>query len=926
MTPLLTTKLHMPSPPAKLLKRGQLVRRLNAGLQSGHQVFLVSAPPGFGKTTCVCEWILSLQDWPASWLSLDTSDDDPLQFFMYFLAALQKIDQSIGRKIEPVLLAGELPPVNIITTTLINDIQESAGKSLIVLDDFQVIQDSIILQVLEMLLQNMPQSMHLVLISREDPVLPLSRLRANNRLTELRAMDLRLSRDEAGCLLNDITGLAISDKDVAMLDEKTEGWIAGLQLAAIAMQPIKSGIETEGFSNFISQLSGSHRYILSYLTEQVLSRQSEETRDFLLDTSILDRMSPDLCDAVTGRSDSGIQLRRLDEANLFIVPLDESQKWYRYHNLFADLLRDLQKSHHPERIAELHRRASKWYAQNNMVNESMKHALAAKDYAMAVDLLEENAMKMIMQGYVRTVSIWVQAMPAEWRTQSPRTYLALAWMHLLRGTYVQASPYLEQLEAIFSNPQMNGLEKGSIQAEWLVMQSLLLNKEGRNEEGFNLAEKAIGMVPKDHHRVLSLAYFGLACAYQAMDDYTGTVKAYQKSIQHSRSTEYTIAGPLSISSLSAIAFEHGQLHMAFEIAEPACIQMQKSGSLPPIGTVFFGMLGEVYSEWFDLDQARYYAQNAVDLSTLGGYGSGMIGTKAILARIALLEGDFRSALAQINEAINLIHIDTPDYVKQEAISQQVRVYLANQRLNAAQMALQSYGFSFSQDFVFPELPEHRDVPYSIGLLYNSSLFILIYRARNRHDHSKLASGIEFANRVFEGAQSGRYLPIALESLLLRAQMKALMGNKEGSQADYLLALELGAPEGFIGIFVEQGLAGAEALADLLRNDLIDGARRPYTSRILSAFTTSQFMGILQQDDLSLDFTEADAVEHLIEPLTERELDVLKLIASGLKYREIAEKLFISQNTVRFHIKSIYSKLNVNNRTQAIQAARRLRIL
>jgi LuxR family maltose regulon positive regulatory protein len=578
--PLLKTKLYIPPPRPELVPRPRLIERLNAGIRSGRKLTLVSAPAGFGKTTCISEWVNTL-DYPSTWLSLDPADDDPGRFFAYLVAALQKVDDNLGREIEGVLRSGQLPPSEIISTTLSNDILELAGRFLLILDDCQVIQDRIIFQVLEKLVTSLLQPLHLVLLTREDPPLPLARLRANNQMTEIRAADLRFTRHEADRFLNEVMGLSLSPTDIAVLEDKTEGWVVGLQLAGLSVR------DRDNPSSFIATLSGSYRIILSYLTEEVLNRQPEEIRHFLLQTAILDKLNGDLCDAVTGRSDSRLLLERLLRANLFLIPLDDEQQWYRYHHLFADLLRDLQSVRRKDKIAELHQRASRWYAQASaergmFVSEAIQHALTAEDYEMAVDLLETHAMEMIMQGYAKTMNGWVQAIPAEWATQSPRTNLAFAWMHLLRGAYAQASPYLERLQAVFADSQGESLlreEKPSLEAEWLVMQSLMMYAQGESTEAMALATRALDIAPEQDSRVRSLAYWGLASVCQVTGDVPRAVEAYQLAIQHGRVAENLVAEMMGTAGLALMAFEHGQLRLACEIAAPVSDRVEQSGHL-----------------------------------------------------------------------------------------------------------------------------------------------------------------------------------------------------------------------------------------------------------------------------------------------------------------------------------------------------------
>jgi LuxR family maltose regulon positive regulatory protein len=914
---LLATKLHRPTLPTKWVQRPHLSRRLDGGLDFNRQITLVSAPAGFGKTTCVSEWVDSLEGWPVSWLSLDSSDDDPGRFFAYFLAALQKIDKGLGREISGVLHSGQLPPGEVIAATLVNDILEMGERFLLVLDDFHMVQDRFILDVLEKLVTNLPQPLHLVLLTREDPPLPLARFRANNLLTEIRAKDLRFSSRDTGRLLNEVMGLSLSQADIAVLEDKTEGWVAGLQLAGLSIQ------DRANPSSFIATLSGSHRFILSYLTEEVLNRQPDDIQRFLLQTSILDKLTGDLCDAVTGRSDSHGLLEQLYHTNLFLVPLDDDQRWYRYYHLFADLLRDHQNRRQKDKTSELHQRASRWYAQADMGSEAIQHALAAEDYAMAVGLLETYAMGMVMQGYAKTVNGWVQKIPAEWASHSPRTNLAFAWMHFLRGAYAQAAPYMERLQTILAD---GSEEDSSLKAEWLVLQSLRLYMQGQLEDCLDMAAQALDITPEQDSRVRSLAYYALACAHQSMEDYPQAVEAFQTSIQLGRAGDNLTAEMMSTISLAQMAFDQGQLHLAFEMTAPVSEQVDQSDSLPPICAVIYGVLGEVYYQWYQLDQALYYTRRTLQLCTLGAINTGMIFSRVFLSRLFLVEGNLEAAAREIQAAVDMVQAEAPESFWQEIVPQQVRVTLDRGRPAAAQMALQRMGFSFEDGFSFPDLPPGQGIPYPIGTLYNSGLRFLLHQARANRDPASLRPGIELANRMITRAIRGQSILIALETLLLRAQMYAVLGDGSASRADYVRVLELAEPEGFIGIFVEQGPPVAEALAELVKYNRPENVNPDYVERILAAFSGSQPPGTIQTESPAPDVPVGAGPVVLVEPLTDREIEVLRLMAEGLKYKEIADRLFISLNTVRYHVKAVYGKFNVNNRTQAIEMARQLHIL
>jgi LuxR family maltose regulon positive regulatory protein len=851
-----------------------------------------------------------------TWLSLDSSDDDPGRFFIYLLAALQKIDNHIGHEIAGILRSGQLPPAEVISTTLINDILDVDREIFLVLDDFHVLQEMSILEFLENLLANLPERLRLILITREDPPLPLAQLRANNYLTEIRAKDLRFKKEDIERFLREVMGLSISLSDIGILENKTEGWIAGLQLAGLSLR------EQDDPSDFITNLRGSHRHILAYLTEQVLDRQPEEIRDFLLQTSILDKLNSELCNTVTGRSDGRAMLERLFNANLFLVPLDDEGEWYRYHHLFADLLHNLRSALHEEKTAELHKRASRWYANAGMMSEAIQQALSARDYPTAVTLLEEHAMDMIMQGYAKTVNAWVQTIPDEWKSQRPRIDLAFAWAHVLRGAYAQGATYLNHLQTTLAGASSGG-EDASIRAEWLVLQSLIIYMQGKTEECLDMATRALELAPERDSRVRSLAYYVQASVYWLMEEFSRAAKIYRKSIEYGRAAKNPVAEMMSTVGLAGMLLEHGQLHQAYEVASQAVERIERSGTLPPISAVVYALLGDVHYQWYQLEESRRYIKHALHLSILGGANTVTVISHSFLARLYQIEDDLEAAAGEIQEAAGLMPVDAPEYVQQEVVVQQVRIYLACNRLAAAEIVLQSQGFTFGKRFSYPDLPPGESISYSTGLLYNSALRVLLYQARAGNDPGILKPGIELADRLLPRAFEGQQMLVALEALLLRAQMHTALREGQVSQADFLYALELAMPEGFIGIFIEHGQPVAEALADLSKRDQLGSVRPDYLNRILEAFSGTH---PTRDEEPAPGSSAGTGPMTLIDPLTDRELEVLRLMAEGLKYKEIASELIVSLNTVRYHVKALYGKLNVNNRTQAIERARQLKIL
>ncbi len=909
---LLATKLHCPSLMSKWVARPRLIRRLNEGLESGRRLTLVSAPAGFGKTFCIADWVNTLK-MPVTWLSLDPADDDPGRFFSYFIAALQKVEQTLGEEIAGILRAGQLPPEEIISITLVNAIMAIEHPFIVVLDDFHLIQDAFTLKTLETLVDSALPCLHLVLLTREDPSLPLARLRANNQLTEIRAGDLRFNAAETELFLNEVMALSLSSEDAAKLGERTEGWVVGLHLAGLSIR------DRQNPSEYIAALSGSHRFILNYLMEEVLNRQPQEVRQFLLQTSILERLNGDLCDAVTGRVDSHALIEELYKENLFIISLDDVGRWYRYHHLFADLLRDLQSAQAKEVVSALHRRASAWYVQTGSISEAIQHALAAADYAQAVHLIESHAMDMLMQWHVKTVEGWMQAIPVEWCAQSLRANLAFAWLNLMRGNHTGAMSYLMWLQNYFSGAVQPEEVDLPLKARWLALQCMLLNAQGKMTESLALAHQALEITTETDIHVHSMIYLGLAGAYQQMDEYPRAREAYQMIIRLGQASGNSIIEMLGVSGLALLAIQHGELHLAYEIASQGIDRLERSGALPPISTAIYGELGVLHYQWHQLEQAHQYFLRAIQVSTLSGYSDAELYYGVILSRLYQISGDLTAAEQEIRKTVELMRVEAPAAVREEVIAQQVRIELALDRLPAAEAVLKGCGFSFRETFSYPALhpadraadrPGQAALTRPVGLLYISALRILLQRARTRRDAVMLKSGIDLADRLVADASGRGLVLIVLETLLLRARMHIAQGDQRAGVADVMAAVELAEPEGFISVFIEEGAEIASALQVLLAQGT---PYADYVRTILAAFS-SQSRPV------------KESAQGLVDALTERELDVLRGMAEGLKYEEISNRLFISLNTVRTHVKAIYGKLGVNNRTRAIETAQNLGVL
>lgn len=895
---VLPTKIHIPPRLTQGIHRQRLVDLLNLGLEMGRSLTLISAPAGFGKSTCASEWISKL-DFPVAWFSLDKADDDPARFFTYFVAVLQKIDKSLGFNLQNILDSGQILPAQSFGSIILKDIHNFNRHFILVLDDFHIIQENFILEFLEMIITNLPSLIHFVIISREDPLIPLARFRANNLMTEIRAEDLRFTDSESKDFFSKTMGLALPEEDLRILNKRIEGWAAGLQLAGLSI------LGQENPSTFISNLSGTQRHILSYLTEEVLDHQSLEMQNFLIKISIFDKMCAELCDTVTERNDSRILLNQIYSNNLFLVPLDDDQRWFRYHHLFADLLRNQLSRLSKEELSHLHRNASRWFNKERMVTEAIEHALAGEDYSNAVKLLEQHTMNFVMQGHVKTVENWMQAIPPSLQSHSPRANLAFANVYLMRGNYVEVANHLYQAEAaIFQKPpisEMADSATASLQAEWYAIQSNLFNVRGEFSEGLSAAKKSLQFARPEEFHIQAIAYMGLGGAYRLIGDYSRIVETFQKAIQNSHAAENQLAEMLSSAALALVAIQHGQLKFAQQIGVDA-ISRYEINNLPPppIAGSVYAVLGLIELERNQLETARKYFTKTLQLNSLGGHNAGIVFVKILMAQLSQSEGNLIEAAALTNEAVKLLPLGVPAWLNVEVISHQVRMYLVQNNPVAAEAILRQIPGSFQEPQKFPN-----------ELIFIAHLRVMYYHLQKGDYTGDLQEPLNLADHMIEKSIERQRLGIALEIILVLVQIHSLLENIEDAKEGLIKALLLAEPEGYFRPFLNAGSDIYKLLKILQKQNIFPET----TKKLLAAFSS-----------VSISIPSLPEQSGLFDPLSARELEVLRLLSKGLTNPEIASHLIISLSTVKTHLIHIYGKLNVRNRAEAVMKGKDIGIL
>ena len=897
---LLATKVHVPPLHGNLVSRTDLVTRLNDGIARGCRLTLISAPAGYGKSTLLSEW-QAQSNLQVAWLSLEKGENTPARFWTYFVAALNTLEQvqqaNIGSSILQATRTPQPGSMEVQIAELINQLSTLDDPICLVLDDLHALSESQIHQDLTFLIEHLPQdahSLHLVATSRMDPPWPLARWRASCELNELRATDLRFGYEETKQFLQGALNCKLSPQEITALHDRTEGWIAGLQMAAFSMQARLNKQGPESVSLFIKTFSGSNRFILDYLLDEVFSQQSEELRSFMYQTSILDQLTAPLCDAVIDKPGSQAYLDQLDRANLFLIPLDEEQRWYRYHHLFGEVLRKQLKHFCPERIPQLQQRASDWYAENHMPSEAIRHALDAGDIDRVHQAVAGNALAMLENAELFDVLRNFDELSSHQVSSNPWLCMAYAWAKAYADPSIGMDELLEQAEHSLASVE-NFSEKRHLSSHLAAIRAYLAWMNGEAELALEFVKRAMENLPEEDWaaRTHLLNIQGLALQYQG--DFLEATRSFEQALAVGKKIGRVHELLYTSCNLAYALLLQSQLHEAFSLCQIAVYKTEgvgQSSQRYPVLAHAYATKSNILLEWNQLEPAVSLARQAVALADQWGQADAINFALSSLSETLGAAGEFEEAFAVNRRAIQLAGSISPWYARISA-ENEIMLLLAKGDVPAAAAKFGEFFQTFLQD------KNQKHLFMEMSLLYQQNRF---------------SDVIDILNGTLDDLLQKGWSLLWIKLLPIYALSLQALGRAEEAQQALERCLAAAEPEGYIRIFVER----EAPMAALLKSIRSRGFKYEYITKLLAAFKLpNETPKPEKAGPAPLDA----ACANLVEPLSERELEVLRLLNSHLSVPEIAGEIMIAPTTLRTHIRNIYLKLDVHGRLESLQKAR-----
>jgi len=837
----------------------------------------------------------------AAWLSVDKEDNDPDRFWTYFVAALQTIQPDLGQRSLEMLETGKAPSIRAVLTTLVNDISGAKHDFVLVLDDYHEIASRSVHESLAFLVDHLPPQAHLVLATRVDPPLPLARLRVRGQLNELRAADLRFTTHEATAFFNDIMELGLTTDNVEALESLTEGWIASIRMAALSMKGC------ENIPSFIADFAGTHRHVMDYLVEEVLGRQKASVQQFLVRTSVLDRLCTPLCNAVTGTDNGEEMLDHLQSANLFVIPLDQSRKWFRYHHLFSDLLRDRLQKTQADRIPVLHRRASEWFKREGLTSEAIQHALAAKDLDGAADLIESVAVPLISSGKISVPQAWLEKLPEEVILSRPWLCIGLANVRAARGQLAGVQPLVQAAESALSHAHAEGTGQDA-EAERRIRNHLtslripLALARGDTGETIRLCHEALDQSPEDQPTVRCMSKLLLGLAHWMRADMSKAMLCLEEAALDGQRTGNYFITLVAMGHLADIYVRQGRLHQAAETSRKAIrLGTEWGGGEPLPGTSYAHIcLAQVLYQWNEVEEAIHYVNRAIELGRQGVQLTVVVMAVPGMAPLADLISQTTALSDALDELEGVAVASHSAMMSRISAAWRARLCLARGNMSEA---LQ---WASAREIPKGDSDEVLEFPLE---------FEYLTLARFNIARGQLQGVPAMLDRLRRKAEAEGRMGGVIELLVLLATTLRAQGRTDEAMMTLQRALSLGEPEGYVRIFVDAG----EPMAELLRSALAQKVRPEYVSGLLASFSSPAGRGGF----VPLHGSRARPV---VEPVTGRELEVLRLLAAGASNKQMAEELVLVTGTVKAHLLNIYRKLDVHNRTQAVARARELNLI